>query len=143
MTNGRFLGTYTMQACRRIIAVYNTRDECHRVLIARPVECEIPAYHAYSCQIHFAKSGRVFIRQIQAVDAYAAARDCLRRFGSRHRRSRRLAVRRRSRRRCAARPAGRPRRQDVENEEDRVLIRARGRQGSGGRGVLGSGRQIP
>jgi hypothetical protein len=74
-------GTFTIQACRRIIEVYNTRDECHRVLIARPVECEIPADHVYSCQVH-ARSGRVFSRRILALDAYAAARDCLRRFGA-------------------------------------------------------------
>jgi len=76
------LGSYTMQACRRIIAVYNTKDECHRILTARPVECEIPSHHRYSCQVHFVRSGRVFLRRLHAVDVYAAARDCLRRFGS-------------------------------------------------------------
>jgi hypothetical protein len=73
-------GSYTLEACRRIIAVYNTRDRCHRLLIAKPVECQIPACHCYTCQIHTTKSDKVFVRKIQAADAYAAARDCIRRF---------------------------------------------------------------
>ncbi len=77
-----FSETLTLQACRRVIAVHSLGDDFRRVLIARPEECQIPAGHAYTCQVYAAQSGRIFLRKVRAVDAYAAVRDCIRRFRS-------------------------------------------------------------
>ena len=75
-------GSFSLAAAQRIVAAYNCREDCHRILEYRPVDVEVPPHHTYACRIHFARSGRVVARHVLAADAYAAFRQLAQRFGA-------------------------------------------------------------
>ena len=76
------IGTCSLTAAQRIAAVYNRREDCHRILEYRPVDVEVPKHHVYACRVRFAGSGKTVPRHILAPDAYAAFRQLVGRFGA-------------------------------------------------------------
>ncbi len=76
------LGTCSRTAAQRILAAYNRRADCDRILVFRPIDVDVASPHVYACRAWFAKSGRTANRDIVAADVGAAFRQMLVRFGS-------------------------------------------------------------
>ena len=75
-------GSYSLTAAQRIVAVYNRREDCHRILEYRPIDVEVARHHIYPCRVHFTGTGKVVTRHILAADAYDAFRQLAKRFGA-------------------------------------------------------------
>lgn len=66
-------GTFSLASAQRIIDAYNRKSDCHRVMVIRPVEIEVPTDHPFFVQSQFC-DGRREERHVMAADTYAAAR---------------------------------------------------------------------